>query len=280
MIWLFSILGALLFLFLLFCFLIAPGRRGKRTRGFFADQRYYAHRGLHGDGIPENSLAAFRAACEAGYGMELDVHRTADGKLCVFHDSALQRMCGVPGRIEEKTLAELQSLSLAGTGEHIPSFEKVLEAVGGRTPLIVEIKGETRDTEVCRLTAEYLDTYAGKYCVESFNPLYIAWWRKNRPEVVRGVLSCHHKGGKTLRSRFRAFVLTHYLLNVSARPDFLAHSISDRKNPAFRLARLLGGATVAWTCRSEKDKAACDGAFDVVIFEKIRPPQGTEKTNP
>ena len=271
MVWLFSLAGILLLCFLLFCFLIAPSRRGNRTRDFFSDKRYYAHRGLHGGEIPENSLAAFEAACRAGYGIELDVHRTADNQLCVFHDRTLKRMCGVDGTVEENTLAELRTLALAGTQERIPSFDEVLTLIDGRAPLIVEIQGENRDTDVCRLTAERLRAYSGKYCVESFNPFYISWWRKHMPHDVRGILSCRMKNGKSFRGRLQDFLLSNLLLNVIARPDFLAYSIPDRGNSAFRLSRRFGGCPVGWTCRTEEEKAASENAFCVVIFEKIRP---------
>ena len=134
------ILGSLLLILCIYIFLISPSWSAGRAFDFFEKNRYFAHRGLHGDGIPENSLAAFRRACEAGYGIELDVHLTADEKLVVFHDDTLTRMCGTDGTPEEKTLAELQELSLAGTDERIPSFDEVLALVSGRVPLIVELK--------------------------------------------------------------------------------------------------------------------------------------------
>ena len=110
--------------YLLVWFLLHGRRDGhgwKKLEGF-----RYAHRGLHGPGVPENSLAAFRRAAEAGYGAELDVHLTRDGRLVVIHDGDLERMCGVPGRVAEKTAEELAALRLAGSEEHIPLLEEVL----------------------------------------------------------------------------------------------------------------------------------------------------------
>ena len=95
------ILGSLLLILCIYIFLISPSWSAGRAFDFFEKNRYFAHRGLHGDGIPENSLAAFRRACEAGYGIELDVHLTADEKLVVFHDDTLSRMCGTDGTPEE-----------------------------------------------------------------------------------------------------------------------------------------------------------------------------------
>ncbi len=114
-----------------FAFLIAPGHATRAQKAPFL-YRNYAHRGLHTeDGtVPENSLPAFRAAAEAGYAVEMDVHLTADDQLVVFHDDTLERMCGVPGVIDDFTLAELRALRLGDTDCVIPTFAEALEALG------------------------------------------------------------------------------------------------------------------------------------------------------
>ena len=117
-----------------FAFLVAPGHATRAQKAPFL-YRNYAHRGLHTeDGtVPENSLPAFRAAAEAGYAVEMDVHLTADDQLVVFHDDTLERMCGVPGVIDDFTLAELRALRLGDTDCVIPTFAEALAALGGRT---------------------------------------------------------------------------------------------------------------------------------------------------
>ena len=117
----------------------------RRRRRKFADSSLicpYAHRGLHGEGVPENSLAAFKKAVENGHGIELDLQLSADGEVMVFHDYTLKRMTGEAGLLSEKTAEELRSLRLAGTDEHIPTLREVLELVDGQVPLLVELKGE------------------------------------------------------------------------------------------------------------------------------------------
>lgn len=101
-----------------------------------------AHRGLHaaGKGVPENSLPAFRAAAEAGYAIELDVHRASDGTLVVFHDHDLRRMTGARGTVERMDFRSLRRLRLGGTACTIPLLREVLECVGGRVPLLIELK--------------------------------------------------------------------------------------------------------------------------------------------
>ena len=255
-----------------YLFLIAPSARKKQTEEFFEKNgKLYAHRGLHGNGVPENSLEAFRLACENGYGMELDLRVTADDKLCVFHDGTLKRMCGVEGKVEEKTVSELRELRLAGTEQYIPTFDEVLELVNGKTALIVELKGESFNTRVCELAAEVLDKYKGAYCIESFNPKYVEWFKKHRPNVIRGQLSAKMSGkNKKFAVKMRNFFLRHMLMNVIARPDFLAYCINDKNIVSFRISRAMGGYPVGWTARTAEDMKAAKGDFKAVIFENVQ----------
>ncbi len=259
---------------LLYLFLIAPAGNDGRMEKFL--HRPYAHRGLHDltAGIPENSLAAFAAAADAGYGMELDVQLTKDKKLVVFHDSTLSRVCGLPGDVKDKTLTELQSLTLLGTKERIPSFDDMLRLVSGRTPLIVEIKGQSLNPEVCRLVRETLRSYRGDYVIESFNPAYVRWWKKNAPEVLRGQLSCNllRGGAKNLSDRVQKWAVTNLLTNFYTRPDFIAYGWNDSKNLSFRLCRgLFKANTVFWTVRTEETYRQVKDQCGAVIFESFLP---------
>ena len=259
------IIGTLLLAAACVLFCVFPSRR---KTDFFQKNKYFAHRGLHDNAlIPENSLAAFALAAEKGYGIELDVHITSDGKLVVFHDDDTLRMCGEKLTPEKVTFDRLRELSLLNTKEKIPSFGEVLSLVAGRVPLIIEIKGVTSDTAVCALTAEELSRYGGEYCVESFNPLYMGWWRKHRPDDVRGQLSCKMPKQKGIVNKLKFAALGNLLLNFISRPDFIAYDRNGSGRIAFRLARALGGIPVAWTIRTagELEKAKKD--FVSFIFE-------------
>ena len=156
---------------------------------FRTGKKLIAHRGLHGrrDIAPENSMEAFRRAVDAGYGIELDIRFSKDRQIVVFHDDTLERVCGACGRISDYTYEELQQFRLHQSEERIPLFSDVLELVGGRVPLVVELKadGNRYIPALCEDAARLLDPYPGEYCVESFHPRYVLWFRRNRPLVRR-----------------------------------------------------------------------------------------------
>ena len=258
----------LLCLIALAVFILAPGRAAPEKKAPFLG-RNIAHRGLYekDQSVPENSLAAFRRAVESGYGIELDVHLTADDALCVFHDDDLGRMCGVPGRPEEKTFSELSALRLAGTDETIPLLKDVLAVMDGRAPIILEIKRGDRNDRLCGLVHAALRSYQGAVCLESFDPFIVAWWRKNAPEYLRGQLSATYKNMQGGTTGLNALLLSRLALNFLARPQFIAYGLDGRKPLAVRLCEAMGAMRVAWTSHDEK----AESTNDTVIFEHYRP---------
>ena len=235
--------------------------------------RYYAHRGLHDAkaGIPENSMAAIRRAVDAGYGIEFDVQLSKDRVPVVFHDETLNRVCGVEGNVRDYTFEELQEFRLLGTQERIPRFADVLDAVGGRVPLIIEIKIHEKADEVCSSADAILKLYNGPYCMESFLPFAVRWYKKNRPEVIRGQLSGNlSENGK--KEPLDRWLVHHLLTNVLTRPDFIAYCHIDKSNLSRRLCRsLFRLLSVAWTIRSQEQLDASKGDFDLFIFEGFIP---------
>lgn len=272
MIW--SAVIVLAVLLLIYLFVIMPRMAGKPDytplKGWF-----YAHRGLHdnkGD-APENSIAAFRLAVENGYGMELDVQLTKDRIPVVFHDGTLNRVCGVKGKVKDYTYEELQQFRLCKSQERIPLFADVLKMVDGRVPMIIEMKIHEDPATVCAIADELIREYKGVYCIESFHPLAVRWFYKNRPEVIRGQLSSRmvEKG----KAEPLHYVLVHYLMtNVLCRPDFIAYEHLHKNNISRVLTRNLFGALgVTWTIKSQEQLDACWNDFDLFIFEGFRPKQ-------
>lgn len=247
-------------------FIVAPGRRDLKQRAPFIG-RNYAHRGLHriDKSIPENSVSAFQHAARIGYGIELDVHLTVDGELVVFHDDDTQRVCGVPGYIEDKTLAELKALRLCSTQETIPTLSEALAAANG-SALIVELKSGSRRGELCRKVYETMLGYSGAWCVESFDPRIVMWFRFHAPEVFRGQLSARYASLRKSCGAVQAFLLSRCMLNFLARPNFIAYELG-RKPLLVKLSELMGAMKVAWTSLDWKNEEK----NDAVIFQFYRP---------
>ncbi len=256
---------------LLTIFLIAPSRPKKALSAPFLG-RSFAHRGLHTKekDIPENSLAAFRRAADAGYGIELDIQFSKDGKVVVFHDNTLNRVCGIDGRVDSYTLEELQGFRLCGTNERIPLFTEVLAAVGGRVPLIVELKNGPRNKELCEKGLAILRDYKGIYCIESFQPMIVRWFKKNAPDILRGQLSAPPKEFKGELAPAAAWALGNVLTNFLARPQFLAYH-KQKTSLTARLCTALGALRVVWTVRDSDDIKKITAQNDVVIFEFYLP---------
>lgn len=267
-----TLLILLSILVIAYLFLIAPRMAGKPDASALMGW-HYAHRGLHdnkGD-APENSLLSIKKAVAAGYGIEFDVQLTRDRIPVVFHDETLKRVCGVEGNVRDYTYEELQAFPLLASQERIPLLADVLAAVDGRVPLIIEIKIHENPDEVCAKADELIAAYKGPYCIESFDPRAVAWYKKNRPQVIRGQLSCNfNRPGK--REPF-VRMLVHYLLtNVTTRPDFIAYDHHSKGNISRVLCRKVFGAlSVAWTLRSQQELDAAKDDFDLFIFEQFIP---------
>ena len=239
--------------------------------------KLFAHRGLHDNrsGAPENSMAAFRKAAEAGYGIELDVQLTKDGVPVIFHDFSLERACSEPGLVRDHTYEELMKYRLFGSEERIPALKDFLAMVDGRVPLIVEYKSEDLDMSVCRKVAPMLEAYKGVYCIESFNPLVLLWYRKHYPDVMRGQLSdgfIHDKEYQTLKKLPTVFPLQFLLANCLSKPDFIAYNHMYEGNISRRLCRgLYRIKSAAWTIKSSKELAEAAPYFDAFIFDSFMP---------
>lgn len=239
----------------------------------------YAHRGLHGPGVPENSMAAFRAALEGGYGVELDVHLLKDGNLAVMHDSLLNRTTGQAGRLEDLTTGELKNYCLEGTAETIPEFSEVLDLFRGRVPLIIELKStEENHAALTEAACRMMEGYSGPFCMESFDPRCVAWLRRNRPDIIRGQLAENFFRSRSDLPDYLKFLFANLLFNFLTVPDFVAYKYADRSTtPSTAVCRKLWKAQgVSWTLRTreEYDTAVSEGWLP--IFEGFLPKQEDE----
>ncbi len=269
---LYTLIIVITVLMILYLLAIMPRLGNRKARLDFLGV-YYAHRGLHNNEskAPENSLAAFKKAVEAGYGIEMDVQLTKDKVPVVFHDFTLKRICGKEGKVCDYTFQELKEFKLCGSEERIPAFEQVLNLVGGKVPLIVELKVEWTDISVCPLADEMLRNYKGLYCIESFNPLALFWYRRHHSDVVRGQLSDGFLKSGEFKGILYVF-LQNLMLNWITKPDFIAYNHRYADVCARKICRsLYKNMAVAWTIKSQQELEKARNKFDIFIFDSFIP---------
>ena len=208
----------------------------------------YAHRGLHGAGLVENSPSAFAAAIARGFGIECDVQRSRDGEAMVFHDWDLDRLTGETGQVKARDAADLARIALGGTGDTIPTLADLLARVAGKVPLLIEIKSkrEVRFAPLCFAVRRALEGYRGPVAVMSFDPRVVRWFSVQAPRIVRGLVVTE-EGGRTLSGIFRR-----HLSLWQARPEFLAYDIRDLPSRFASAQRHRGLPLLTWTVRSEE----------------------------
>jgi len=222
----------------------------------------FAHRGLHGGALVENSGGAIAAAVARGFGVELDVQLSADGEAMVFHDYELDRLTAERGPVAARTAAELQATRLHVGGEAMPRLAEALAMIAERVPLLIELKSRNRSAApLCEAVARALEGYRGPVGVMSFNPEVGAWLARRAPSVVRGLVVTEH-GKKGLRGR-----IERRLFLWRARADFVAYDVRDLPSRFAQRARARGLPVYTWTVRSEADRARAAAHADQVIFE-------------
>jgi len=236
-----------------------------------------AHRGLHDPdkGIIENTLTAASAAVAAGFAIECDVQDTADGDAVVFHDHDLDRLTAERGLVRERRIAELTSITIGSTADRIPTFAGFLDHIGGKVPLIVEIKSRfDGDMRLTRRVCEVIAGYSGPLAIKSFDPAVIATVREIAPNVPRGIVAesqYQHPSWDNL-SQEKKRELANLLHFDDSRPQFLSWHVNDLPTAAPHLGRLLGGLPVmAWTVRTPEQRDVANRYADQMVFEGFMP---------
>lgn len=237
--------------------------------------RPVAHRGLHGNGVVENSLSAARAAIDANYGIEVDLRFSKDGEIFVFHDRTLDRLTNETGDFVARTSGELKAIKFKGTDEIIPTLDDLLQLVAGRVPLVLELKSPWNgDTTLADAVAARLAAYHGPVGVMSFDPDLVEALRRSAPGLPRGIVAERwylHPEWKFLsfwKKRYLGLLL-HFM---RTKPHFIAYAQFDMPAVAPLIGRYVFGAPLlSWTVRLERERAKVSTWVDQIIFEHIRP---------
>ena len=222
----------------------------------------FAHRGLHGGVLVENSAGAIAEAAARGFGVELDVQLSRDGEAMVFHDYELDRLTIEQGPLADRTASQLQAIRLYVGNEVIPRLTEALAAISGRVPLLIEVKSRRRRADaLCAAVARAVDGYAGPVGVMSFNPEVGAWFARNAPAILRGLVVTEH-GKRGLGGRIQR-----PLALWRSSSDFLAYDVRDLPSSFAAAARSRGLPVYTWTVRTEADRASAAAHADQIIFE-------------
>ena len=234
--------------------------------------RLIAHRGLHtGNGIvPENSMKAFRLAIEKNYGIECDVNVLKDGTVVVFHDKDLKRMCGDDRRLQDMTVDEIKQVRLLDSKEIIPTLPEFLELVNKQVPLLIELKPNGSYKVLCEAFMKVMDHYQGEWAMHSFHPGSVNWFRKNRPQIIRGQISEYFLQDDKMNKILR-FGMKHLLFNIITRPDFVNYGIHNMPNKYVDRAQRHGIIVIGYAAHNQEQFDMCKHRYSNSVFEFFEP---------
>lgn len=228
-------------------------------------ERAIAHRGLHDMNklVWENTLSAFQRAIDGNYAIECDVHLTADNVPIIFHDSVLGRLTGADGYIWQRTLAEMKALRIGGTDDHPPTLVEALDLIGGRVPIVIELKGiPGQDDELVERVCSILKGYKGQAAIMSFDHWLVRQMPKHAGDIPCG-LTALGEDRKDLEAHFS-------MLGYGI--DFVSYCAAHMPNRFVTFVRQkLKMPVITWTVR---DEAALRHSYkygDQITFEGFRP---------
>ncbi len=225
----------------------------------------YAHRGLHGPGVPENSPASFAGAVAKGMGIECDVQRSGDGRAMVFHDKDLARLTGEDGLLADFSAEQLSRIQLSGGTDTIPTLREVLDQISGKMPVLIEIKSsrqaERRTSALCLAVRRDLEGYTGPHAIMSFDPRVVRWFADHSKLTTRGLVVTEENDKALPGMIRRRLSLWH------ARPDFLAYDIRDLPSRFAAGQRKRGLPVLTWTVRSAEHRERAERHADAPIAE-------------
>lgn len=231
-----------------------------------------AHRGLYSaDGnVPENSMLAIKNAIDSDYGIEFDINVLGDGNVVVFHDNNLKRLCGVDKDLIYLKYEDIKDLTLLKSSEKIPLLKDVLEFIDGRVPLLIELKPKGDNRKLFNSFIKLIDNYKGVYAVHSFNPRVIYWFKKYRPNIIRGQISEFFRDDSKM-SKILKYLMKTMLFNFITKPDFINYGIKDLPNKYLDKLHKKGIVIISYASRSQEEFDMVKKYYDNSVFEFFIP---------
>ena len=226
--------------------------------------RFIAHRGLHTNLIPENSLLSFSKALEYNYAIEFDLTITKDEKVVVFHDDNLLRLCNVDKDIEDVTYSYLKELNLNNSNEKIPLFKEVLDLLNGKITLIIEIKKHKSIGVLEKNIVKLLNNYYGEYFICSFEKKILTWFKNNNPHLKIGLIF-ESSPNKFEKYNKALFLYKYY----KTKPDFISLDYRLLDSSIYEFCKKNSLELITWTIKNKEDYENIEKKVDGIIFEKF-----------
>lgn len=231
-----------------------------------------AHRGFHtlDKSVPENTLLAFQHAIDRGYGIEMDINVCKDGTVVVFHDPNLKRLCGKDISLSDVNYDEIKEEKILSSNETIPTLKKVLAFVGGRVPLLIELKPLGNNDLLCEQFMEDMKDYQGKWAMHSFHPNTVNWFKKHHPEVIRGQVTEYFRDDERMK-KITKFLMKTMILNIFSKPDFINYGIHDMPNKYLDKAMKKGIICIGYASRNQEEFDFVKKYYHNSVFEYFEP---------
>ena len=227
----------------------------------FLEDKVIAHRGIYDNKtIVENSLSAFKECIKENIPIELDIHLLKDNEIVVIHDDNLKRLTRMKKRLKDLTYNQIKDLTLLETTDKIPTLKEVLDLVDGKIPLIIELKYDNPPSKLEKEVVKLLDDYKGPFAIKSFHPLIVYWFKKNRPNYIRGLLV--PSNGDNLKRK----ILHSMILSKLADPDFISTDIRrDNKKILKGDIPILG-----WTIKTQEEYDYNEYKYTNLILDNFK----------
>lgn len=232
----------------------------------------YAHRGLfdNNNQIPENSLKSFKEAINQGFAIELDIQTISDGTYVCFHDKNLKRMANIDKNISELNNDDLSKINLLDSNETIPLFTDVLNLVNSKVPLLIEIKTHPNFKKAMLNLIKILDNYNGEFAVFSFDYRIVKWFKKHRPNYIRGQITSYFNENKKM-PRILKYLMKTLFFNKFTKPDFISYNIDNLPNKYANRFKEKDLIVFGYTARNQEQFDKIDSLYDNVVFEGFIP---------
>lgn len=225
--------------------------------------KYFTHRGLHDETHPENTLSAFKYSVEKGFDIELDITFTKDNQIVVFHDTDLERLCGVKGRIQDKTYSDISNLRVLDSEERIPLLKEVLDTLPKSTCYLIEFKTVKRYKEFVKVFLNLIKNYEISFCIHSFDPRIVYQFKKLAPSIIRGQIASTFPNNKNVLYKLSK----HLFYNLFTKPDFVNYRFEDLPRKQLDRLKRKGMMILSYTARSQKGLDFVRERYDNVVFE-------------